>query len=386
MPRVSRTLAFLFRSAVAGLALAFVLVWLLPEVGPALRARFGLQRDTAAASTAGPGAGPLSYAQAVERAAPSVVSVYVSKVVTERPILVPNPTLQRFTGITLGPLRQRLQRAQGSGVIVDPDGYILTNHHVVAGADEVQTVLTDGRVTRARIVGTDSDTDIAVLKIDGSNLPALSLEESGPLSVGDVVLAIGNPLGYQGLGQSVTQGIISGLSRDNLRLSTFQDFIQTDAAINSGSSGGALVDARGRLIGINTAVVDRRTAEGIGFAIPISTAKEVFDQILDHGVVIRGWLGAEYGDAPVLPGELPADAARGVALTQVYAGGPADQAGLQPGDVLLQLDGQDIIDQVDLRNREAALEPGSKVSVAGLRAGVPFQTEMVLTQRTPRRT
>jgi serine protease DegQ len=385
MPRVSRTLAFLFRSAVAGLALAFVLVWLLPEVGPALRARFGLRAGTAAAAGAAPASAPLSYAQAVERAAPSVVSVYVSKVVTERPILVPNPTLQRFTGITLGPLRQRLQRAQGSGVIVDPDGYILTNHHVVAGADEVQTVLTDGRVTRARIVGTDSDTDIAVLKIDGSNLPALSLERGEPLSVGDVVLAIGNPLGYQGLGQSVTQGIISGLSRDNLRLSTFQDFIQTDAAINSGSSGGALVDAHGRLIGINTAVVDRRTAEGIGFAIPISTAKEVFDQILDHGVVIRGWLGAEYGDAPVLPGELPTDAARGVALTQVYAGGPADQAGLQPGDVLLQLDGQDIVDQVDLRNREAALEPGSKVSVAGLRAGVPFQAEMVLTQRTPRR-
>jgi S1-C subfamily serine protease len=386
MPRVSRTLAFLFRSAVAGLALAFVLVWLLPEVGPALRARFGLRAGPAAAAGATPASAPLSYAQAVERAAPSVVSVYVSKVVTERPILVPNPTLQRFTGITLGPLRQRLQRAQGSGVIVDPDGYILTNHHVVAGADEVQTVLTDGRVTRARIVGTDSDTDIAVLKIDGSNLPALSLEEGEPLNVGDVVLAIGNPLGYQGLGQSVTQGIISGLSRDNLRLSTFQDFIQTDAAINSGSSGGALVDARGRLIGINTAVVDRRTAEGIGFAIPISTAKEVFDQILDHGVVIRGWLGAEYGDAPVLPGELPTDAARGVALTQVYAGGPADQAGLQAGDVLLQLDGQDIIDQVDLRNREAALEPGRKVSIAGLRAGVPFQTEMVLTQRTPRRT
>jgi serine protease DegQ len=386
MPRVSRTLAFLFRSAVAGLALAFVLVWLLPEVGPALRARFGLQRGAAAASVAHSAAGPLSYAEAVERAAPSVVSVYVSKVVTERPILVPNPTLQRFTGITLGPLRQRLQRAQGSGVIVDADGYILTNHHVIAGADEVQTVLTDGRVTRARIVGTDSDTDIAVLKIDGTNLPALSLEEGEPLNVGDVVLAIGNPLGYQGLGQSVTQGIISGLSRDNLRLSTFQDFIQTDAAINSGSSGGALVDARGRLIGINTAVVDRRTAEGIGFAIPISTAKEVFDQILDHGVVIRGWLGAEYGDAPVLPGELPAAAARGVALTQVYAGGPADQAGLQAGDVLLQFDGRDIVDQVDLRNREAALEPGSKVSVAGLRAGVPFQTEMVLTQRTPRRT
>jgi serine protease DegQ len=379
MPRVSRTLAFLFRSAVAGLAIAFVLLWLLPGVSPALRARLGLDRAAADAAAAAVPAGPASYARAVERAAPSVVSVYVSKVVTERPILMPNPTLQRFTGITLGPLRQRLQRAQGSGVIVAADGYILTNHHVVASADEIQIVLWDGRVTRARVVGSDKDTDLAVLKIDGNNLPALPLDAAAR-RVGDVVLAIGNPFG---LGQTVTQGIVSGVGRNQLNLTeaAYADFIQTDAAINEGNSGGALVDAQGDLIGINTFVLGR--AEGISFAIPAATAKAVFEQIVEHGVVVRGWLGAEYGDAPILPGDLPANAARGVALTQVWPGGPADQAGLQPGDLLLQLDGRDIVDQTDLRQREAALEPGTRVSIAGLRAGVPFTTQMVLTQRQP---
>jgi serine protease DegQ len=334
MPRVSRTFAFLFRSAVAGLALAFVLLWLLPEIGPALRGRLGLGVPSTAAQGAAETSGPLSYSAAVERAAPSVVSVYVSRVVTERPILMPNPTLQRFSGITLGPLRQRLQRAQGSGVIVAEDGYILTNHHVVATADEIQIVLWDGRVTRARVVGTDSDTDLARNQL-------------------------------------------------NLTQADYADFIQTDAAINEGNSGGALVDARGELIGINTFVLGR--AEGISFAVPAATAKAVFDQIVAHGVVIRGWLGAEYGDAPILPGDMPADAARGVALTQVYDGGPADQAGLKPGDVLLQLDGRDIVDQTDLRQREAELEPGRQVDVAGLRAGVPFTTTMTSTQRPLRR-
>jgi serine protease DegQ len=205
------------------------------------------------------------------------------------------------------------------------------------------------------------------------------------MQVGDVVLAIGNPFG---LGQTVTQGIVSGLGRNQLRLqgTVFQDFIQTDAAINEGNSGGALVDADGRLIGINTFVLGRMTAgaEGIGFAIPTATAKAVFDQIVDHGLVVRGWLGADYGDAPVLPGGLPGDSPRGVAVTQVYAGGPADTAGLLPGDVLLQFDGRDIADQSELRDREAALTPGRKVQVAGLRAGVPFTAELVLTQRPVR--
>jgi serine protease DegQ len=386
MPSSSRPLPFLLKSAVAGLAAAFVLSLAWPDLGAALRSRLGRTGTVASAPapTAAapvPHGGAVSYADAVARAAPSVVSVYVSKVVTERPILMPNPTLQRFTGITLGPARQRLQRAQGSGVIVAADGYIVTNHHVVAGADEIQTVLWDGRVTRARIVGSDRDTDLAVLKIDGANLPAMPLERAEAARVGDVVLAIGNPFG---LGQTVTQGIVSGLGRNQLNLTeaVYADFIQTDAAINEGNSGGALVDAQGELVGINTFVLGR--AEGISFAIPTATAKQVFDQIVEHGMVVRGWLGADFGDAPILPGGLPGDGQRGVALTQVYPGGPADQAGLRPGDVLLTLDGQDIADQGELRAREAILAPGSTVVLTGLRAGVPFSLELTLTQRQPR--
>lgn len=381
MSSLSRTLSFLLQSAIVGLAAAFVVTQLAPDFARGVRDRSGL----ATPATAGPSApGPNSYAAAVSRAAPSVVSIYVDRVVTEQArLLVPNPVTQRFTGITLGPPQQRLQRAEGSGVIVTSDGYVVTNHHVVAQADEIQTVLWDGRVTRARVVGSDKDTDLAVLKIDGANLPAMPLENATPIQVGDVVLAIGNPFG---LGQTVTQGIVSGLGRDQLDQTTYEDFIQTDAAINAGNSGGALVNSQGELIGINTFVLSRTTAsaEGIGFAIPLSTAKQVFDEIVDHGVVIRGWLGAEYGDAPVLPGSLPPGAPRGVALTGVYTGGPADQAGLQAGDVLLKFDGVDIMDQSDLRDREAALAPGTKVRVAGLRAGVPFDAEMVLTQRPVR--
>jgi serine protease DegQ len=192
---------------------------------------------------------------------------------------------------------------------------------------------------------------------------------------------IGNPFG---LGQTVTQGIVSGLGRNQLNLTeaVYADFIQTDAAINEGNSGGALVDAQGELVGINTIVLGR--AEGISFAIPTATAKQVFDQIVEHGMVVRGWLGADFGDAPILPGGLPGDGQRGVALTQVYPGGPADQAGLRPGDVLLTLDGQDIADQGELRAREAILAPGSTVVLTGLRAGVPFSLELTLTQRQPR--
>jgi serine protease DegQ len=382
MPSLSSTLFFLLKSAVAGLAVAFLVTLLRPEIATGLRTRLGTEPAAAAPAASRPlPPGPASYADAVQRAAPSVVSVYVSKVVTERPILVPNPTMQRFTGFTLGPARQRLQRAQGSGVIVASDGYIVTNHHVVAGADEIQTVLSDGRVTRARIVGTDRDTDLAVLKIDGTNLPAMALDRASAPRVGDVVLAIGNPFG---LGQTVTQGIVSGLGRNQLNLTeaVYADFIQTDAAINEGNSGGALVDAEGALVGINTFVLGR--AEGISFAIPAATAKAVLDQIVEHGMVIRGWLGAEYGDAPILPGGLPVDGQRGVALTQVYPGGPADQAGLRPGDVLLTLDGSEIGDQSDLRDREAALPPGSRITLTGLRAGVPFSLELTLTQRQPR--
>jgi serine protease DegQ len=387
------SLAFFVRFAVLGLAIAFVLVLVRPDWGDALRARLGAAPPPPPAPAAALRQGPVSYAEAVQRAAPSVVSIYTARVVTEQPYrLIPDPAVQRFSGIALGQPRRRLERALGSGVIVSDDGYVLTNHHVIAGADEIQVVLWDGRTTRgrlpstrARVVGSDPETDLAVLKIEGSNLPAMPLDIEVPLEVGDVVLAIGNPFG---LGQTVTQGIVSGLGRDQLKQQTYEDFIQTDAAINQGNSGGALVTARGQLIGINTFVLGRMIgAEGIGFAIPLATARAVLEQIVEHGVVIRGWLGVEYGDAPILPGGLAPGTPRGVAITVVYPGGPADRIGLRPGDVLLGFGGQAIEDVADLRDREAAVAPGTTVPVTGLRAGVPFSAELTLAQRPrPRNT
>lgn len=379
MSRLFRQLRFLFLSACVGLAVAFVLAVVRPEWAGRLALR-SLSDPMASAA-----AGPVSYAAAVRRAAPSVVSIYTARVVTELlPLPMNNPTLQRFSGIPLATPRRRLERALGSGVIVRPDGYVLTNHHVIANADEIQIVFWTGQATLARIIGSDPETDLAVLKVEAEGLPAMSLDPPAPVAVGDVVLAIGNPFGLR---QTVTQGIVSGLGRSPLNVSSFfEDFIQTDAAINEGNSGGALVNARGELVGINTFVLGRRAgAEGIGFAIPLNLAREVLEQIIEHGFVVRGWIGADYGDAPILPGGLPGGAARGVALTTVHPGGPADIAGLRPGDVLTEFDGEVIVDQTDLRQREAALAPGTVVRIAGYRAGVPFTGQLSLIQRPPPR-
>ncbi len=369
MPRLPRLLSFLLQSAVAGLALAFVVIHFAPGLAERLRGE---------PSPATEGA-PRSYAQAVRSASPAVVSLYANRIVTERVLLRPDPTTQRFSGLAVGPTVRRREPILGSGVIVSEDGYVLTNHHVISGAEQIRIALWDGRVTDARVVGSDAETDLAVLKVEGSGLPALPLDPSVALEVGDVVLAIGNALG---LSQTVTQGIVSGLGRTPLNQMLSEEFIQTDAAINEGNSGGALVNAQGQLIGINTFVLGRRNgAEGIGFAIPMGIAADVFAQIRETGVVVRGWMGAEYGDAPVLPGSLDAMGPRGVALTEVYMGGPAQAAGLRAGDVLLSFDGETIGDQSSLRLREASKAPGSTVEVSGLRAGVPFVAQLQLIQR-----
>jgi serine protease DegS/serine protease DegQ len=246
---------------------------------------------------------------------------------------------------------------------------------VIQGAEEIAAVLKDGRVAHATIVGSDPETDLAVLKLDADNLPTISITDGTPLNVGDVVLAIGNPFG---LGNTVTMGIISALGRQ-LHKSTYEDFIQTDAAINQGNSGGALVNAHGDLVGINSDVLSPSgTNIGIGFAIPVATAKAVLDQIVAHGKVIRGWIGAEYADLP--PSQSPS-APRGVVVQGVSEKGPAAAAGLRGGDVLTKLNGEPIASQLDLRNREAALAPGTKVQLAGIRDGKPFSLELTLQER-----
>ncbi|MGH8154883.1 MAG: S1C family serine protease [Rhodanobacteraceae bacterium] len=379
MLRKLRPVLFVLQFVVAGLAAAFVISQLWPGVGAHLRRHVVAHAPASTVSTDDgarvlPAVGPVSYADAVQRAAPAVVNIYADKTITERQIrFFPDPLL----GGIAGPALKRREQSLGSGVIFTSDGYVLTNNHVIAGADDIQVMLHDGRVAHARVIGTDPDTDLAVLKIDAGTLPTIQIDPKPP-RVGDVVLAIGNPFG---IGQTVTMGIVSALQRQ-LSLSPYEDFIQTDAAINSGNSGGALVDAEGELVGINTAMFDRDVgAQGIGFAIPVRTAKRVLEQIVEHGHVVRGWLGVEVGAVIVSADSgLPA-AARGAAIAYVYPGGPAARAGLQPGDILLKMGKQPIIDPTELRAREAEMKPGSTVEISGLRAGEPFHTEVVLAQR-----
>ncbi|ANB18399.1 S1C family serine protease [Dokdonella koreensis] len=390
-----RLLAFLGRFAVLGLALAFVFSLVSPALVERLRDAFSrapaaTAPAAAGAATNGRSRGPVSYADAVSRASPAVVNIYANKITPYRqlqPRVVLDPLTQRLLGTySMGPLMQRRDQSLGSGVIFSTDGYVLTNNHVISGADDIQVLLDDDRVAKARVIGTDAETDLAVLKIDVGNLPAIAVADGAEASVGDVVLAIGNPVG---IGKTVTMGIVSGTGRQ-LRLSSYEDFIQTDAAINAGNSGGALVNALGELIGINTAMYPRTPtrdgrgsvtpgAEGIGFAIPVATARNVLDQIVRHGVVVRGWLGVDYADIPIANG---ASVARpGAVVLNVYPNGPAAAAGIRAGDLLLKLDGRDIVDQTDLLNREAALAPGTRVKLECLRGGRPMTFELALAQR-----
>ncbi len=374
---------FLLQFAILGLAVAFVLnQWLGP--GNVRNGHATGNGDSAGTDNGSNGSGPSSYAAAVRAAAPAVVNIYANSIVTERPLVVPENMQHLFPGaFGLGPPRQRLNQSLGSGVIVSPDGHVLTTYHVVANASDIQVALADGRVTRATLVGKDRDTDLAVLKVEGSQLPAARFAPAGELQVGDVVLAIGNPFG---IGQRVTMGIVSATGNDRLDLLTYDDFIQTDAAINDGNSGGALVNAQGDLVGINTAVF--RFGEGIGFAVPALAARRVLEEILAQGHVTRGWLGMDYRDLPAerqtgatgAQSGMPA----GVQVTQIYRNGPADRAGLRPGDVIQQLDGQSIAGQAAFRQSEAALRPGDSTRLTGHRAGVPLDTGATVIQRPQR--
>ena len=293
-----------------------------------------------------------SFSAAARKAAPAVVSINTSKEV--RHPRSNDPWFQFF----FGDQGSQAQAGLGSGVIVSPDGYILTNNHVVEGADEIEVTLTDSRRARARVIGTDPDTDLAILKIDLDKLPVIVLGNSDQLAVGDQVLAIGNPFG---VGQTVTSGIVSALGRSQLGINTFENFIQTDAAINPGNSGGALVDVNGNLMGINTAIYSRSGGSmGIGFAIPVSTARLVLDGIVKDGQVTRGWIGVEPNElSPELAETFGVKkATEGVIITGVLQDGPAAQAGMRPGDVIVQVDGKKVGNVSELLTAVAALKPG----------------------------
>jgi len=309
-----------------------------------------------------------SFHDAVQRATPSVVNISTSKEIrSPRHPLLNDPIFRRFFGEQLPDEAQRAT-SLGSGVIVSTGGYILTNHHVVEAADEIEVGLHDGRKLLAKVVGNDPDTDLAVLRVTADNLPAITFGSSEALRVGDVVLAIGNPF-Y--LGHTVTSGIVSALGRSGLGISTFENLIQTDAAINPGNSGGALVDAGGNLVGINTAIYSRTGGSmGIGFAIPVSTAKMVLEQIIKTGGVARGWIGVELQEiSPALAESFKLGNQRGALIAGVLRGGPADKAGIKPGDVVVEIQGKPVADPTAMLNMIAALAPGSPAKMKLKRQG-----------------
>jgi serine protease DegQ len=320
--------------------------------------------ETASSSLA-----PGSYRDAAARAMPAVVNILTLQVPKRgaHP-LARDPFFKRFFGDRDpdGVDDDDLKNSLGSGVIVSHEGYVLTNNHVVEGADEIEVVLTDGRKAPAKVVGLDPETDLAVIKIDLDKLPVIVLGQSELARVGDVVLAIGNPFG---VGQTVTMGIISALGRNNLHINSFENFIQTDAAINFGNSGGALVDTRGNLIGINTAIYSQSGGSvGIGFAIPVSTAKTVMEAIIKDGHVVRGWIGVETQDiTPELAQSFNLQRSSGAIIAGVVRNGPADKAGIVPGDILLAVDGKPVGDTTEMLNLIAQLPPGGKAKMTVLR-------------------
>jgi len=322
-----------------------------------------------------------SYSVAARRAMPSVVNVSTSKEVKlRRHPFMEDPFFRRFFGDQLDGETQRTS-SLGSGVIVGSDGYILTNHHVIEAADEIEVALNDGRQAGAKVVGVDPESDLAVLKVDLKNLPAITFARADQVSVGDVVLAIGNPFG---VGQTVTQGIVSGLGRSHLGINTFENFIQTDAAINPGNSGGALVDANGNLIGVNTLIYSRSGGSmGIGFAIPVSLARQVMDQIIATGSVTRGWIGVEVQDiTPELAESfrLP-KGSKGVLIAGVMRGEPADRAGVKPGDILVEVEGKPVLDSSTMLNLVAEVQPGKVAQLKLVRNSAPVALKLIVGKR-----
>ncbi len=384
--RITKTIKFIIQFATIGLAFAFVLLFMFPS----LRTDLSSQRDQnkksvvefrQSPSSSHSDSTPVSYADAVARAAPAVVNIYTRKIITETNRPSANDPISRYLfGQNAPHPHQRTVSSLGSGVIVSPQGYILTNNHVIAAADEIQVALQNGKTIQAKVVGADPETDLAVLKINLKNLPVITLGNSKALRVGDVVLAIGNPFG---VGQTVTSGIISAIGRNMLGINAFENFIQTDAAINPGNSGGALITARGNLIGINTAIFSKSGgSQGIGFAIPMSLAKNVMTQIIEHGEVVRGWLGVVIQDlSPKLARSFGLKSYDGVILSNVMHNGPADKAGLHVGDVITKINNNNVNNVKQALKLISKVKPGSTVYLHIARQGKDFEITAIVGTR-----
>jgi len=323
-----------------------------------------------------------SYSDAAKKAMPAVVNIFTAKEVkTPRQPFLNDPLFRHFFGRELDQQKEKHRASSlGSGVIVSSEGYVLTNHHVIESADEIEVLLSDGRRATAKVVGSDPETDLAVVKVELKGLPSIVFGRPETAKVGDVVLAIGNPFG---VGQTVTMGIVSALGRTHLGINTFENFIQTDAAINPGNSGGALVDSQGNLLGVNTAIYSRSGGSlGIGFAIPANMAKSIMEQIIATGGVTRGWIGVEIQEiTPELAESFKLPKNQGAIIAGVMKGGPADKGGIKPGDVLMEIEDKPVTDSAAMLNLIAQLAPGSAAKMKILREGKPQDLSVAIGTR-----
>lgn len=322
-----------------------------------------------------------TFKPAIDHAAPSVVNIYTTKITDlTQNLLFDDPFFRKYFGIQPPATRERMQSSLGSGVIVDKKGYILTNNHVISDADEIVVVLFDGREIPAHIIGMDPDTDLAILKIEAEDLPAIDIKKSVTPEVGDIVLAIGNPFG---VGQTITMGIVSATGRSGLQLSTYEDYIQTDAAINPGNSGGALIDAAGDLVGINTAIYSKSGgSQGIGFAIPTNIASSVMEQIIKRGSVVRGWLGIiPQAITKNLADSFGVEYVEGVVIADIFREGPAEKAGILPGDILTHINDNPVEDLRRVMIQIAEYQPGDIVQIDLIRRGESIRKSVTMGKR-----
>jgi serine protease DegS len=358
---LSKMIDFVWLPVVTGLAVAALLLLFLPELR-----NFGGPTSQMGNFSTAEWLGPVSYSNAVKKAAPSVVNIYTKTTIKRSNHL---PLKHPFFKRLKKQQSDRVQGSLGSGVIMDSAGFIVTSLHVVDSVDEILILLYDGRELPATMVGTDPETDLAVLKIDAESLQNISVGNPDQIEIGDVVLAIGNPFG---MGQTVTQGIISATQRNGLNLTILENYIQTDADINPGNSGGALIDARGNLLGINTAVLNNENSEGIGFAIPVNEVQKVLTHIIDHGRVIRGWLGVEAIDiTPAVATQLSLDFTTGLLVTAVVKEGPTHVAGILPGDIVTSIDGISVTDRHRSINQITEIFPGQPIALV-IKRGTEF--------------